>query len=143
MFALRFFRRYTTEALRKNLATALMFPHLDYCSIVFLDVSQELKSRLQRLQNSGVRYVLGLGRSDHISPHRAALGWLRIESRRHYFMILIMKIMRMHNPDYLESLFSSKSLTLSKTGWTRKYSLPRPSRLDKTLDFHMGLRRFR
>ena len=74
MFALRFFRRYTTEALRKNLATALLFPHLDYCSIVFLDASQELRNRLQRLQNSGVRYVLGLGRDDHISPHRAALG---------------------------------------------------------------------
>ena len=29
MFALRFFRRYTTETLRKNLVTALLFPHLD------------------------------------------------------------------------------------------------------------------
>ena len=46
------------------------------------------------------------GSGDHISPHRATLGWLRIESRRHYFMgILMYKIMRMHNPDYLESLF--------------------------------------
>ena len=107
MFALRFFRRYVTETLRKNLATALLFPHLDYCSIVFLDASLELKRRLQRLQNSYVRYVLGLGRGDHISPHRAALGWLRIESRRHYFMgILMYKIMHMHNLDYLESLFS-------------------------------------
>ena len=82
MFALRFFRRYTTETLHKNLATALLFPHLDYCSLVFLDASQELKKRLQRLQNSCVRYVLGLGRGDHISPHRVTLGWLRIDSRR-------------------------------------------------------------
>ena len=51
MFVLRFFLRYTTEALRKNLATALLFPDLDYCSIVFLDASQELKNRGQRLQN--------------------------------------------------------------------------------------------
>ena len=83
MFALRFFRRYTTETLRTNLATALLFPHLDYCPLVFLDAFQELKKRMQSLQNSCVRYVLGLGRGDHISPHRAALDWLRIESRRH------------------------------------------------------------
>ena len=61
---------------------------------------------MQGLQNSCVRYMLGLGRGDHISCQRVALGWLRIESRRHYFMgILMYKIMRMHNSDYLENLF--------------------------------------
>ena len=39
MFTLRFFRRYTTETLHKNLATALLFPHLDYYLLVFLDAS--------------------------------------------------------------------------------------------------------
>ena len=90
MFALRFFWRYTTETLHKNVTTALLFPHLDYCSLVFLDTSQELKKRLQKLQNSCVRYVLGLGRGALILPHRAALGWLRIESKRHYFMGILM-----------------------------------------------------
>ena len=37
LFAFRFFRRYTTGTLRKQLAAALLFPHLDYCSIVLID----------------------------------------------------------------------------------------------------------
>ena len=38
------------------------------------------------MQNSGVRYVMGLRRDDHVSPHRSSLGWLRTDSRRRYFM---------------------------------------------------------
>ena len=56
IFALRVFRQYTTETLRKHLATVLLFLHLDYCSIVFLDASLQLRSILQRLQNACVRY---------------------------------------------------------------------------------------
>ena len=107
MFSLRFFRQYTTETLRKRLPAALPFPHLDYCSVVFLNASQELRYTLQRLQNSCVRYVLGVRRADHISPRRAALSWLRIDARRQYLMAVLMyKILRMRAPDYLECLFS-------------------------------------
>jgi hypothetical protein len=107
MYSLRFFRRYTTEALRKQLAIALLFPHLDYCSVVVLDASQELRRRIQRLQNACVRYVLDLRMGDHISHHRTALGWLRTDTRRQYFLAVLMyKIMRMNTPDYLASLFT-------------------------------------
>lgn len=34
LYSLRFFRRFTTEALQKRLAEALLFPHLDYYSVV-------------------------------------------------------------------------------------------------------------
>ena len=70
MYHLRFFRKYTTETLRKRLVEALLFPHLDYCSVVLLNASQELRIRLQVLQNSGVRYVVGLRRDDLLTePH--------------------------------------------------------------------------
>ena len=39
MYHLRFFRKYTTETLRKRFVVALLFPHLDYCSVVLLNVS--------------------------------------------------------------------------------------------------------
>ena len=74
MYHLRFFRKYTTDTLRKQLVEALLFPQLDYCSVVLLNASQELRIRLQILQNSGVRYVVGLRRDDHITPHRTSLG---------------------------------------------------------------------
>ena len=107
LYSLRFYRGYTTEVLRKRLSEALLFPHLDYCSVIMLDASSEIRSRLQVLQNSCVRYVKGLRRDDHVTPSRASLGWLRTDSRRLYFMAIILyKVMRMHLPEYLESLFS-------------------------------------
>ena len=68
LYSLCFFRRFTTEALRKRLAEALLFPHLDYCSVVMLDGSQKIRNRLQILQNSFVRYDCGIRRDDHVSP---------------------------------------------------------------------------
>ena len=107
MYHLRFFRKYTTETLHKRLVEALLFPHLDYCSIVLFNASQELRIRLQVLQNSGVRYVVGFRRDDHITPHRTLLGWLRTDSRVQYFMaVLLYKIVSMNVPDCLVSLFT-------------------------------------
>ena len=106
-YYLRFFRKYTTEALRKRLFEALLFPHVDYCSVVLLDASQELRRRLQVVQNSGVRYVMGLRTDDHGSSHRSSLGWLRTDSRRRYFMAVLMyRIVRIRVPDCLVGLFT-------------------------------------
>ena len=37
LYTLRFIRHCTTEALRIKLVQALIIPHLDYCSLVYLD----------------------------------------------------------------------------------------------------------
>ena len=79
LYGLRSFQSCTTEALRKQLASALVISHLNYCSIVYLDVSEELHKRLQRLQNASVRYVCGVRRSEHISPYRRKLDWLDVK----------------------------------------------------------------
>ena len=54
LYGLRSFRSCTTMALCKQLVSALVVSHLDYCSVVYLDVSEEQHTRLQRLQNAGV-----------------------------------------------------------------------------------------
>ncbi|XP_031779687.1 uncharacterized protein LOC116416204 [Nasonia vitripennis] len=46
LYGLRSFRSCTNEALRKQLAGALVISQLDYCSVVYLDVSGELETRL-------------------------------------------------------------------------------------------------
>ncbi|XP_016841597.1 uncharacterized protein LOC107981170 [Nasonia vitripennis] len=105
LYGLRSFRSCTTEALRKQLASALAVSHLDYCSIVYLDVSEELQTRLQRLQNACVRYVCGAGRREHITPYRKKLGWLNIKERRAYFAaVLVYKAYCMGQPPYLAAL---------------------------------------
>ena len=96
----------TTEALRRRLASALVLSHLDYCSLVYLDVSGELQTRLQRLQNSCLRYVCGARRDEHISPYRTKLDWLDLQGRRAYFTAVLMyKTLNLGQPAYLKALF--------------------------------------
>ena len=61
--------------LRKQLPSSLVLSHLNYCSLVYLDVSRELQKKLQRLQNSCVRYVSGAKKDEHISSYTNKLEW--------------------------------------------------------------------
>ena len=66
-----------------------------------------LRAMLQRLSNSRVRYIFGVSRDTRITPYRSQLGWLRTDSRRSYFALLVMyKVVRMREPTILTSLFT-------------------------------------
>ena len=45
--------------LRKLLYQSLILPHLDYCAIVWAECSEVDADRVQRLQNRGIRLILG------------------------------------------------------------------------------------
>ena len=107
LYTLRFIRQCTNEDLRIKLIQALVVPHLDYCSVVYLDCSTNLKDRIQSLSNICLRYIYGVGRDTHITPYRDKLGWLTTNNRRLYFTsIIIYKILRLHQPEYLTSIFT-------------------------------------
>ena len=82
LYSSKCFKSRTTEALRKQLATALVLSHIDYCSIVLLDATDDLSKKLQRVQNSCVRYVTGVRRDEHNTQHRLRLGWIDVEESR-------------------------------------------------------------
>ena len=102
LYTLRFIRQCTMEALRFKLVEALVAPHLDYCSVVYLDCSTNLKDRIQRLSNSCLRYIFAVRRDSHITPYGKRLEWLTCNMRRLYFTSIIMyKILRLRQPEYL------------------------------------------
>ena len=70
MFGLWFIQFCTTETLHKRLVETLVLSHLDYCTVVYLDASQGLRQRLQRLSNTCGRYIFGLRRDACITPYR-------------------------------------------------------------------------
>ena len=106
LYSLKFFKSSTTEALRKQLVDALAMPHIDYCSIVFLDVNDRLREKLQKSQNSCVRYICGVKWDEHITPYRFRIGWANVDERRSYFSALLLyKIIRMGQPSYLAKYF--------------------------------------
>ena len=81
-------------------------PHLDYCNVVNLDASLDCRLQLQRLSNACIWYIFGLRKDTSISPYRKKLNWLRVDSRRDYFALLLMyKVVRMKESPILTSLF--------------------------------------
>ena len=71
LFGVKFIRSCTTLTLRKRLVESLVIPHLDYCSVAYLDASSSLRSRLQRFANAGVRFIFSFLESvrTHESHH--------------------------------------------------------------------------
>ena len=125
LYCLRFFRCYTTPGLRKRLVSAMALSHLDYCSVVYLDASNELKLQIQRLQNACARYVTGVARDQHITPSRRQLGWLKTDTRRMYFSAILMyKILRIREPPYLAELFSTRQSRCPARGISGELAIP-------------------
>ena len=125
LFGLRFIRACTTQALRKTLVETLVVPHLDYCSVVYLDLPFCLKIQLQRLANRAVRYVFNLRMNTRVTPYRCQLGWLRTDTRREYFMGLTMyKLMQLRQPNYLLQLFTRYESSRPSRGLRKDLRIP-------------------
>ena len=84
----------------------LLFPVIDYCCLVYNNLSNDINFRLQKLVNSGIRYIYGLKRWEHITPYRLELGWLTTAARAKYFAAnLLLKIFNTATPSYLLAFF--------------------------------------
>uniref|UniRef100_A0A8D8Z191 Uncharacterized protein n=1 Tax=Cacopsylla melanoneura TaxID=428564 RepID=A0A8D8Z191_9HEMI len=57
LYTLGKFRRLFPVELKRKLAQALVFPHFDYCDIVYGDLNVGLGGSLQVAQNACVRFV--------------------------------------------------------------------------------------
>ena len=92
--------------------SALTLCHLDYCSLVYSNITDELKLTLQKVQNKCIRYVTGHRRDDLVTPARRQLNWLTTDMRRMYFSaIIIYKACRIGQPSYLAELFNKREYT--------------------------------
>ncbi|CAH0678045.1 unnamed protein product [Spodoptera exigua] len=61
-----------------HIAESLLLPLLDYADVCFLDATEELLDKLERLQNLCIRFIFGLRKYDHVSEFRSRLKWLPI-----------------------------------------------------------------
>ena len=106
LYCLRTIRPCTSQALRQRLVHSLVVPNLDYCNVVYSDITAEQRLQLQRLANSGIRYIFGVKRSDHITRYRRRLRWMTISTRTDCFTSLMMyRIVNMKEPSFLLPLF--------------------------------------
>ena len=100
-------------------------PLLDYCSVVYSDISKQLGDQLQRLSNSSIRYIFGIKRQEYITPYRRQLHWMRISTRTDYFASLTMyKIIRMKQPPCLLPLFKPYKRDRPSRGPRKELDIP-------------------
>lgn len=89
------------------LAQTLLLPMLDYADVCFLDASEVLVNKLERLQNLCIRFIYGLRKYDHVSAYRSKLNWLPIRKRRdaHILSSLYNFLFNSLSPPYMRERF--------------------------------------
>lgn len=93
---------------RVSLMQCLIFPIFDYADACYLDASEDLLNKLERLQNLCIRFIFGLKKYDHVSEYRRQLQWLPIRLRRNSrTLCLLFNILYNPSfPSYLRERFS-------------------------------------
>lgn len=96
-------RDYLDQASRRVLTESLVLSHFNYADVVYgPSLTQKQYLRLQRVQNSCVRFIYGLRKYDHVSEKYKELQWLRMRWRMiHHSCCLFQKIIATHTPPYL------------------------------------------
>lgn len=129
LYKLKFHRTALSTAVRIKLITTLVFPHIDYCCLVYHQLTDELNSKLQKIINSCIRFIFDLRLDEHITPYRRNLGWLSVKGRREYFQaILVHKILHGNVPHYIRQLLvNTNDLATRRTTRlpARTFNIPR------------------
>lgn len=125
LYQLRLHKDLLPVPLRRQLVSTLIFPYLDYCCLVYADLTAELNLKLKRSLNSCVRFILNVRKDEHITAHYHELGWLNVEFRRKYFKgNFLYQLFRTQTPRYLFDMFTAKGvldLRTTRTVHTRLY----------------------
>jgi len=102
--ALRHIRPCLDRNTANMIACSIVGSRLDYCNSLLYGTSQTNISKLQRVQNTLARIVVGSARRDHITPVLRDLHWLPVASRIEYKVALLtFKVRLTHQPEYLLS----------------------------------------
>ena len=85
-----------------KLCESYILSHFNYCDVVYQNISEFLKRKIQKVQNSCLRFIYGLKKYDHISKCLISLNTLNMNERRSlHGLTLIHKINIGQAPTYL------------------------------------------
>ena len=85
-------RKYLSLGGLKMLVNTLVILRLDYCNCLLHGIPKyqtDQRDKLQRIQNTAARLVMGLKRSDHVTPILKNLHWLPVVKRIEFKILLI------------------------------------------------------
>jgi len=111
--------------LKATLINALAMPLIDYCSVVFCDLSKELEMKLHKALNSCIRYIFNLSWDAHVTEYYLRLGWLKVRERRVKCLTsLAFKVVKTEKPFYLFEWFKNNVAVQTSTRNKNGYVIP-------------------
>ena len=138
MYRLRRLRASTTHNLRKHLIQSLLWPIIDYCSLACCNITKDQDIMLQRLVNTGIRYIYGVRRDEHITQYRRQLGWTTHVDRRLYFAAtMFYKINQSGQPNYLANSFLRRVSNRPIRGEVKPLIIPKHEGKALSNSFHI------
>ena len=130
---------------RKTLATALIQCHFDYsCSSWYSGLNENLKKKLQIIQNKLTRFILNKGPREHIGQKElSSIGSLKVEDRvKQLKLNHVHKIFNNSAPAYMTHNFDrlSGNHNYSLRNHSLNFFVPSISKqLEKTTFFYTGI----
>ena len=70
---------FMSQNLKYRLVQSLVMPYFRYCDVIYGDMTTALESKLQRAQNSRMRFICRLKKFDHIAESYKELNMPRLE----------------------------------------------------------------
>ena len=96
------FKKFLNEKSKLNLIETYILAQLNYADIILQNLSEQLQYKLQKLQNSCVRFVYGLRKYDHISGFIKSKNMLNLKNRRLLHSLSLMFLIKKGKaPSYL------------------------------------------
>jgi len=96
---LRPVRKYLKQKDAETIIHALITSKLDQCNSLLIGLSRQNIAKLQRAQNSALRYVCRIGPRTSVSNYYNELHWLTVEKRIYYkFLVVIFKCINNRAP---------------------------------------------
>lgn len=96
------FKKFLSSEAKINVCECYVLSHFNYGDIIYQNMSDFLKRKIQKVQNNCFRFIFGRRKYDHISDCAQVLNTLNMEDRRIlHSLTLIHKINENKAPDYL------------------------------------------
>lgn len=96
---------FTSDWTRLTIYNTCILPHFNYCSSILYLLNKNEMDRLQKLQNRGMRLILGCSRLTSIKDMLSTLRWLSVKKYVTFFtLVFVHKIKNDLAPKYLQDM---------------------------------------
>lgn len=104
-------KNYIGKEAKLKLSDSLVLSRLNYCDSVYSPcITAENTHKLQKVQNSCIRFALNVPYREHISPYLGAIGWMDMRTRRWvHLCCLVYKVIKLKIPEYLYEKLEKRS----------------------------------